>query len=194
MKLDINLLTNRRSNENHFILMALIILLILIILIAFILPIRYKNSLIAETKKTTQELANIKNTNSEYLHLENQLASLLKQVEINDEIEARKRDFHKILEIIDDSISHRIELTHISITGNIVIIQGFAPNDRTIAECVLKLQEEQLIKTVNIHEIYLDKDKGRRNFYIECLTQLPVPYIEDISLEEEEEEAIENFN
>lgn len=193
MKLDINLLTNRRSNENHFILMALIILLILIILIAFILPIRYKNSLIAETK-TTQELANIKNTNSEYLHLENQLASLLKQVEINDEIEARKRDFHKILEIIDDSISHRIELTHISITGNIVIIQGFAPNDRTIAECVLKLQEEQLIKTVNIHEIYLDKDKGRRNFYIECLTQLPVPYIEDISLEEEEEEAIENFN
>ncbi|NLN41137.1 MAG: hypothetical protein GX160_03975 [Clostridiales bacterium] len=192
MKLDINLMTGRRFNGNHFIFIIIILSFTLIISIAFVLPIKYKNSLKTETDKTNQELASINKTYSEYLQLEKQLSSLSKQIEINDKIETRKRDFYKILEIVDDSISHQIELTHISITRNILTLQGFAPNDRIIANCILKLQENHLISTVNIKEIYLDQDRHSRNFHIECWTQLPVPFIEDVLLEEEEE--IEDFN
>lgn len=191
MKLDINLMADRKMHGNHLTITALI-LFIIIILFAFVLPIKYRNSLVLEKEKTNQELVYINKTNSEYLHLKNQLASLSKRIEINDQIEARKKDFYNILEIVDDSITREIQLSHISINGTVLTIQGFAPNDKTIANFILKLQDNQLIKAVNIQEIFLDKDRQSRNFSIECVTQLPVPYIEDLSIEEEEE--VEDFN
>ena len=196
MKIDINLMREDKLNKNHLIITALI-LFVLIISISFILPIEYKKSLIAEKEKTSQQLAYISKTNSEYRHLKEQLISLSRQLEIHDQIEARKKDFNKILETVDDSISHAMDLTHISITGQILTVQGFAPNDKMIANFILKLQENPLIEAVSIQEIILDQDKQSRNFHIECLIQLPVPhlstpYIEDISLEEEEE--VEDFN
>ncbi len=191
MKLDINLMADRKMHGNHLTITALI-LFIIIILFAFVLPIKYRNSLVSEKEKTNQELVYINKTNSEYLHLKNQLASLSKRIEINDQIEARKKDFYNILEIVDDSITREIQLSHISINGTVLTIQGFAPNDKTIANFILKLQDNQLIKAVNIQEIFLDKDRQSRNFSIECVTQLPVPYIEDLSIEEEEE--VEDFN
>lgn len=191
MKLDINLMADRKMHGNHLTITALI-LFIIIILFAFVLPIKYRNSLVSEKEKTNQELVYINKTNSEYLHLKNQLASLSKRIEINDQIEARKKDFYNILEIVDDSITREIQLSHISINGTVLTIQGFAPNDKTIANFILKLQDNQLIKAVNIQEIFLDKDRQSRNFSIECVAQLPVPYIEDLSIEEEEE--VEDFN
>lgn len=191
MKLDINLMADRKMHGNHLTITAPI-LFIIIILFAFVLPIKYRNSLVSEKEKTNQELVYINKTNSEYLHLKNQLASLSKRIEINDQIEARKKDFYNILEIVDDSITREIQLSHISINGTVLTIQGFAPNDKTIANFILKLQDNQLIKAVNIQEIFLDKDRQSRNFSIECVTQLPVPYIEDLSIEEEEE--VEDFN
>ena len=60
-------------------------------------------------------------------------------------------------------MSSDIELTHISISGNILNLQGSAPNDKIIAKCIIRLQENQEILSVNIQEIYLNKDRLNRN-------------------------------
>lgn len=192
MKLDINLITQPKLKEIPKILIFFIIITVIILFFVFILPIIYKNSLIVEAEKMNQEIASINRVNSEYINLEKQLTNLLKWKEINNELEIRNRDFYKILEIIDDSMSSDIELTHISISGNILNLQGSAPNDKIIAKCIIRLQENQEILSVNIQEIYLNKDRLNRNFNISCLTRLTAPNIYYDSIEEGD--IIEDYN
>ena len=114
---------------------------------------------------------------------------LVKKVEILEKTDKKRGDVSIILDLIDNSFSRNIELLAITISKNTVTIKGVAPDDNTIADSILRLQEDKRVAKTRIEEISLDRANLKRLFSVRCITLLNDGNMDDILTWDDQEDS-----
>ncbi len=179
MKSDINLVlvsSPKRIHIGIFVILALIVLLTFAILI----PIQHRNKLITEYQRLTRELESNTHINNYYLGLERYSRNLSRKIEILDLVSSKHGNIARLFNKINASISPSIEITEVSITGNVVTIRGTAYRDEDIANIMMKLQDGENIIEVKVREITLEKKNLRRVFELNCISVVNEPSLDGV--------------
>ncbi|HZJ57323.1 MAG TPA: hypothetical protein VFD89_03690 [Clostridia bacterium] len=171
MKADINLGIPGESKRIYLILVAASILVLLMVSI-FMVPIHRRNLLRAEYIEINRKLLVEGENYRTCIDLENYSANLFKKVEILGKVDTRRGDVGIIIDLIDKYFSKNMELSAITISKNIVNLNGTAPNDGIIADSVLMLQGDERVTRTRIEEISLDTKSLKRVFNISFTTLL----------------------
>ncbi|HHZ12351.1 MAG: hypothetical protein ACOX1R_06795 [Caldicoprobacterales bacterium] len=188
MKADINLAALTRSKYRNLSFISIPIV-ILVLAFSFLIPIWHRNSLRDEYAKISLELLEKEGYNREYTALEDYSMDLVKKVEILEKTDKKRGDVSIILDLIDNSFSRNIELLAITISKNTVTIKGVAPDDNTIADSILRLQEDKRVAKTRIEEISLDRANLKRLFSVRCITLLNDGNMDDILTWDDQEDS-----
>lgn len=122
---------------------------------------------VAEYDKITKEVADIKNR----LDILNKKTDVIKSLELN-----RKEPVHLLDAMTFTVIPKRMWLTNLEAKEEVVTIKGFALDNKTVADFMIRIEESKLFDSVNL--VTLKQEKYNKNinlkgFVISCNKILP---------------------